>query len=581
MAFHPDYATNGKLYVTMTNAAGNLALMEYTKAAGAATIDPATAKAILTIPHPDFSNHNGGWIGFGPNDGYLYWSTGDGGGSGDPNNKAQNTNSLLGKMLRIDVSRDAFPNDAARNYASPSDNPFVGKAGADEIWAYGLRNGWRASFDPATGDLYIGDVGQNAREEINWQPGASEGGENYGWKLREGLLAFDPAGDPKPPGLTDPIIDHGRGEATSITGGYVNREVGTGLEGAYVYADFLSNRIWSLRVVDGVVVDAIERTAQVVADIGALVNIASFGIGPDGAMHAVTLGGGIYRLSFSQTAGDSDDRLDGGAGNDTLYGGFGSDALLGGVGNDVLDGGVGEDTLDGGDGADQLFGRAGADILRGGSGDDQLDGGLDADELIGGGGNDRYAIRSSGDVIIETSGGGTDIVVSTISVTLAANVERLALIGTTAIDGAGNGSSNILVGSEGANRLAGGGGSDQLYGRGGRDLLSGGTGSDAFVFDRKPLSSSIDRIADFATGVDTIRLDDAAFAGIGAAGALGEARFKLIAAGVALDGSDRILYDRSIGALFFDADGSGAAARQQIAQLGGGTVLAAADILIF
>ena len=127
---------------------------------------------IITVPHPGQSNHNGGTVAFGP-DGYLYVSIGDGGGGGDPGENAQNINSLLGKILRIDVNSDAFPGDATRNYAIPSDNPFVGQPGADEIWAYGLRNPWRFSFDSVTGDLYIGDVGQSAREEIDFQPAGS------------------------------------------------------------------------------------------------------------------------------------------------------------------------------------------------------------------------------------------------------------------------------------------------------------------------------------------------------------------------------------------------------------------------
>ena len=175
MAFHPDYATNGKFYVYVTNAAGNIELREYLRTAGNPDLaDGGSSNVILTIPHPIRENHNGGWIGFGP-DGYLYISVGDGGGGGDPDNNAQNTGSLLGKMLRIDVNGDDFPG-TARNYAVPTDNPFANGAGADEIWAVGLRNSWRASFDRLTGDLYIGDVGQGDREEINFQSAGAPGG---------------------------------------------------------------------------------------------------------------------------------------------------------------------------------------------------------------------------------------------------------------------------------------------------------------------------------------------------------------------------------------------------------------------
>jgi glucose/arabinose dehydrogenase len=181
LAFHPQYASNGRFYVQLVNAAGNIEVREYSS-----SIDPDVANpngnVILTIPHPTFSNHNGGWMGFGP-DGMLYLAIGDGGSGGDPNNNAQNLNSLLGKILRVDVNTDAFPSDPDRDFAIPSDNPFAGAtAGVDEIWAFGLRNPWRNSFDAATGELYIADVGQDVREEINVQsPGV--GGRNYGWRI--------------------------------------------------------------------------------------------------------------------------------------------------------------------------------------------------------------------------------------------------------------------------------------------------------------------------------------------------------------------------------------------------------------
>ena len=163
LAFHPDYASNGKFYVYMVTEDGDLELRQYRRAT-ANSANPDSGNVILTIAHPDNSNHNGGWLGFGP-DGMLYIATGDGGAGGDPTNNAQNTNVLLGKILRIDVNGDDFAGNTARDYAIPDDNPFADSAGADEIWAYGLRNPWRPSFDRATGDLYIADVGQNAEEE--------------------------------------------------------------------------------------------------------------------------------------------------------------------------------------------------------------------------------------------------------------------------------------------------------------------------------------------------------------------------------------------------------------------------------
>src|SRR5918992_160882 len=180
LAFHPAYATNGKAYLALTNEAGDSEIWEITRAgSNPALADPSSARVVMTVDRTA-TNHVGGWLGFGP-DGLLYIASGDSGGSGDPQNAAQNVNDLRGKLLRIDVNSDAFPDDPARNYAIPAENPFD-----NEVFAYGLRNPWRASFDRATGDLYIGDVGQAAREEIDFQPGNSIGGENYGWRVREG-----------------------------------------------------------------------------------------------------------------------------------------------------------------------------------------------------------------------------------------------------------------------------------------------------------------------------------------------------------------------------------------------------------
>ncbi|MCZ6699281.1 MAG: PQQ-dependent sugar dehydrogenase, partial [Planctomycetota bacterium] len=181
LAFHPDYANNGHFFVNYTNNSSDTIIARYTVAGDPATsntADAGSAVQVLFIDQP-FPNHNGGWIGFGPNDGELYIATGDGGSACDPGQRSQDiTNQLLGKMLRINV--DILP------YTIPVNNPFVGVTGDDEIWAYGLRNPYRSSFDRVTGDLWIGDVGQNAREEIDFQPNTSTGGENYGWDCREG-----------------------------------------------------------------------------------------------------------------------------------------------------------------------------------------------------------------------------------------------------------------------------------------------------------------------------------------------------------------------------------------------------------
>jgi glucose/arabinose dehydrogenase len=365
LAFDPDYATNGRFFVYVTNASGDLEIRKYDRSASNANLaDASSGDVILTIPHPTNTNHNGGWLGFGP-DGYLYIATGDGGGGGDPANNAQNINSLLGKMLRIDVSSDAFPTDAGRDYAIPTGNPFSGVAGADEIWAIGLRNPWRPSFDRVTGDLYIADVGQDALEEVNFQAAGSAGGANYGWAIREGTQPYNPNRPGGPGPLTSPVIDYphttdGTG-GFSVTGGYVYRGPDAGLRGVYLYADFITNQVWSFRVVNGVAVDAENRTSQLVQSGGTINNIASFGEDGQGRMYIIGIGGDIFRLNPQIGAGDGADVLSGGDGNDRILGGVGNDILYGGADNDSLFGGTQSDTLYGGTGRDLLTGGAGAD----------------------------------------------------------------------------------------------------------------------------------------------------------------------------------------------------------------------------
>ena len=207
---------------------------------------------------------------------------------------------------------------------------------------YGLRNPWRISFDPLTGDLYIGDVGQGAREEVDFEPAGSDGGVNYGWKLREGFIEGPGWPPPGPVDLTDPIDDYDRTVGQSITGGYVYRGPAPGLEGAYFYADFVSDRLFTLRVVDGVAEDVIDRTDQIVgADLS---SISSFGTDNAGNLYAVSIDGGIYRLDPSIAAGDGADTIAGAAGNDEIYGGAGNDLLDGGADNDTISGGSGVDT---------------------------------------------------------------------------------------------------------------------------------------------------------------------------------------------------------------------------------------------
>lgn len=281
LAFHPRYAENGNFYVNYTDVNGNTVIARFQAASPqAARADPASEMAILNIEQP-YRNHNGGAVVFGP-DGYLYLGLGDGGSAGDPLNAGQSTNTLLGKILRIDV-------DAAQPYAVPADNPFSSGGGLAEIWAYGLRNPWRIAFDRLTGDLYIADVGQNTVEEVNFLPVGSPGGTNFGWNYREGSRPFQGA----PPAglvLTDPVVDYNHTKGCSVTGGYVYR--GAELpqwQGIYLYGDYCTGLVWGLlNTPQG------WRHAELYQTN---FNITSFGEDEAGEVYLVDYGGGIYRLS--------------------------------------------------------------------------------------------------------------------------------------------------------------------------------------------------------------------------------------------------------------------------------------------
>ena len=243
LAFPPGFATKKYFYVNYTDLLGDTVIARYRVTDNPDLADPASETVILTIDQP-FENHNGGGLAFGP-DGYLYIGMGDGGSGGDPQNHAQNPNSLLGKMLRIDVE-----NTGGAPYRIPADNPFVQSAGyRGEIWALGLRNPWRYSFDRQTGDLYIGDVGQSAWEEVSFQPASSRGGENYGWRRMEGAHCFNPASGCSQEGLTLPVVEYSQsGGDCSVTGGYVYRGARfPNLQGTYFYGDYCSGRIWGLQ----------------------------------------------------------------------------------------------------------------------------------------------------------------------------------------------------------------------------------------------------------------------------------------------------------------------------------------------
>lgn len=285
-AFHPNYALNGFVYVNYTDLNGDTVVARYTVSADPNVVDPSSAVILLTIPQP-FANHNGGQLQFGP-DSYLYIGTGDGGGGGDPSNNAQSLNSLLGKMLRIDIN-------AGPPYGIPPDNPFIGDPAAlPEIWALGLRNPWRFSFDRLTGDLWIADVGQDNFEEVNVQAAGSAGGENYGWRLMEGTSCFNPASGCNDGSLILPVAQYEHVLGCSISGGYRYRgQDHPGLAGVYFYGDFCTGRIW------GASQDAAGSwTAAELLDTD--FRISAFGEDEEGEMYVAYLSsnaGAVFRIS--------------------------------------------------------------------------------------------------------------------------------------------------------------------------------------------------------------------------------------------------------------------------------------------
>jgi glucose/arabinose dehydrogenase len=444
LAFDPDFASNGLFYVNLINTSGDTEIRRYHTSANPNVADPASVTPIITIDQPSFSNHKGGWLGFGP-DGYLYAALGDGGSGGDPLGSGQNINSLLGKMLRLDVHSDGFPGDSTRNYAVPADNPFVGSPGADEIFAFGLRNPWRPSFDRALGDFYIADVGQDQWEEID----IGQIGANYGWNTFEGPVLY-PGGGPLTGGsAVPPIYSYNHSVGHSITGGYVYRGEGEALQGQYFFADFVQGKVFTLRL-DGGAWVATERTSQIATNVGAINNPSSFGEDGRGNLYLVDFDGEIFKLTPMVASADQADVLRGLGGNDMLFGGSGNDTLDGGAGADVLIGGPGRDTAD-------------------------------------------YSLSSAGVIVSLATGLGSggdaqgDILVS---------IENIV----------GSAQADTLTGDNGANTLAGHAGNDTITGGAGNDTLSGGSDTDKFVFDvaaltpAQPGSALVDRIFDYDQG---------------------------------------------------------------------------------
>lgn len=297
LAFDPNFAANGRFYVNyIDKATKNTVVAAYTAPSAASnTADAASAKTIISIAQPaGLSNHKAGWIGFRPGDGNnLYIATGDGGGGNDPNNNAQNLSSNLGKMLRITPQANG-------GYTIPASNPFVGVAGNDEIWAYGLRNPYRNSFDRATGDFYIADVGQGLREELDFEAAGTAGGRNYGWRAREGSIDNPAVGDPAPANAIDPIYDYAHGAmGGTIIGGYVYRGTGeAGLDGTYFFGDFNSGKIFSLRQSGGAAGSFVDRTAELGTPFGGF-TLSAFGEDSAGNLYVMGLGGDVYRFAVA------------------------------------------------------------------------------------------------------------------------------------------------------------------------------------------------------------------------------------------------------------------------------------------
>jgi glucose/arabinose dehydrogenase len=287
LAFHPQFATNRRFFVNYTNPAGDTHISEF-RASSADAAEASSERILLVVGQP-FPNHNGGGLAF-DNAGRLLIALGDGGSGGDPMNNGQRLDTLLGKLLRIDV-------DGTPPYGLPADNPFLARPGArGEIWAYGLRNPFKIAIDRPTGDLYIGDVGQNRIEEIDVDPGSRRGGLNYGWRLTEGSQCFNPSSGCGTAGLTPPVYEYSHSEGCSVTGGVVYRGCRIpALAGTYFFADYCSALVRSFRFANGQATELRDWASS----LRGLDSPTSFGLDAAGELYLVDQDGEIYRLEPS------------------------------------------------------------------------------------------------------------------------------------------------------------------------------------------------------------------------------------------------------------------------------------------
>ena len=485
LAFDPNYATNGFFYIyrTVPGATAHNEVNRYHVSADPNVADAASQTTIISLGNLSATNHNGGWIGFGP-DGDLYIATGENAVAAN----SQTLDNLLGKILRIHPDGQI-----------PTDNPFYNTATGNNraIYDLGLRNPFRDSFDRATGDFYIADVGQSTIEEIN----AGIKGANYGWPSAEGTS--------NNPAFTNPIFSYDHTVGQAIIGGYVYRGSSEGLQGQYFFADEVTGKVFTMRF-NGSTWVATERTSQITPDIGAINVPTSFGEDAQGNLYIVDYDGDVFRLTPNVVSADQNDTLLGFAGDDMMFGGSGNDLLDGGTDKDTMLGGRGDDsyvvnnvgdvvTESPGEGRDTIYttvnytlpgnvevmiaqgaadlqinGNSLANTMFGNSGSNVIDGGAGADLMLGGLGDDSYVVDNVLDEVRENPGEGRDTIYTTANYTLSSNVEVLIAQGAADLQINGNGLANTVFGNSGSNVIDGGAGAD---------VMTGGLGDDSYVVD--------------------------------------------------------------------------------------------------